>query len=472
MLIARSGWSWPHSRKAYDATVQFSAGSQVGPWCLVRPLGEGGNAEVWVARRDNETDLAVKILRDRRPDAVSYQRFRREIETHRQLGTRADLVPMLDWHLPEEPDRRDRAWMSMPIAEPVREALASAPLEQVVEAVAAFAETLADLQTQFGIAHRDIKPGNLYRYEDGWAVGDLGLIDLPGADSLTETDRIVGPANFVAYEMMSSPATADPHLADVYSLSKTLWVLATGQTWPPPGHQPQNNALQAIGAYRAHTRTRDLDHLIDQSTRGPAERPSLASFASELRAWLDEATVNEQPDLDLGDVAARIRTQLAPEMARQELMEARLEACRADAVQLGELLEPLIQAVEEAAPNAERHPDMQLVRPMLLPPPTIGAPSVDQSWLHGVRIVGPGTLPMAFDLMAVVAALDNGLEHIAGACIVKRERVIGGSFMQRYGHIQVTPGSLESRQAIRALVDAMREDLRAALQAFADAIET
>lgn len=79
---------------------------------------------------------------------------------------------------------------------------------------------------------------------------------------------------------------------------------------------------------------------------------------------------------------------------------------------------------------------------------------------------------MAFDLMAVVAALDNGLEHIAGACIVKRERVIGVSFTQRYGHIQVTPGSLESRQAIRALVNEMREDLRAALQAFADAIET
>lgn len=450
--------------------MQFQAGTKIGPWHLARFLGEGGHAEVWACARDGEEERAVKILRDRRPDAVSYQRFRREIETHRQLGSRPDLVPMLDAHLPDEPNRRDRAWMSMPIAVPVREVLVNAPLEIVVEAVAAYAETLADLQAGFGIAHRDVKPGNLYRYDDAWAVGDLGLIDLPGADSLTEADRIVGPANFVAYEMMSSPATADPHLADVYSLSKTLWVLATGQTWPPPGHQPKGDGLQAIGAYRAHARTDELDQLVGQSTRGPAERPSLASFASELRAWLDEPAVADQGDLDLGDVAARIRAQLAPEVARQELSQARLEATEGDAALLAELLEPLIRAVEDAAPNTQRRPDIQMVRPMLLPPPTLGAPRVDQSWLYGARIVGPGTLPMAFDMMAVIAALDNGLAHVAGAYVVKRERVLGSAFAQRYGYVQVTPGGLEARQAIRAVVDAMRDDLRTALQAFADAV--
>ncbi len=267
--------------------MQFQAGATVGPWWLVRFLGEGGHAEVWACARDGEEERAVKILRDRRADTVSYQRFRREIETHRQLGSRPDLVPMLDWHLPEEPNRRDRAWMSMPIAVPVREALANAPLELVIEALAAFAETLADLQTRFGIAHRDVKPGNLYRHDGAWAVGDLGLIDLPGADSLTEPDRIVGPANFVAYEMMSSPATADPHLADVYSLAKTLWVLATGQTWPPPGHQPHGEGLQAIGAYG---RTHAPPSLIGSSTAAHAGRPSgrrpRASHRSCAPGWM------------------------------------------------------------------------------------------------------------------------------------------------------------------------------------------
>ena len=75
---------------------------------------------------------------------------------------------------------------------------------------------------------------------------------MPGAEILTEPDRIVGPANFVAYEMMTSADSADPYRADVYSLAKTLWVLATGQLGLLPGHQPGTNHLQAIGAF-AHT---------------------------------------------------------------------------------------------------------------------------------------------------------------------------------------------------------------------------
>jgi hypothetical protein len=431
--------------------MQFAAGTTVGPWTLVRFLGEGGNAEVWACRRDGEPERAVKILRDRRPDAVSYQRFRREIETH-------------------EPTRRDRAWMSMPIAEPVRDALSGGPLEAVVEAVAAFANTLAELRESYGIGHRDVKPGNLYRHEDAWAVGDLGLIDLPGADSLTETDRIVGPANFVAYEMMTSAATADPHLADVYSLAKTLWVLATAQVWPPPGHQPHGNQLQAIGAYRAHARTADLDRLIDQCTRTPQERPPLARFAAELRAWLDEPTVNEHENLDLGDLAARVRGQLAPELARREVAADRRDAAQRDAGQLSDALQPLIEAVGDAAPNTQIVPDLELVNPMLLPPTTIAAPAVEDHWLYGARVVGPGQLPMDFNLMALVAALDNGLEHIAGAYVVKRERLLGAAFMKKYGPWQVIPGNLEARQAIRTLADEMSNDLRAALQAFVDAL--
>ncbi len=180
--------------------------------------------------------------------------------------------------------------------------------------------------------------------------------------------------------------------------------------------------------------------------------------------------MSDEPELELGDVAARIRAQLAPELAMQELTQARLQATEADARLLGELLEPLIRAVEEAAPNTQRRPDMELVRPMLLPAPTLGAPIVTGSWLYGARVVGPGTLPIVFEMMAIVAALDNGLAHLAGAYVVKRERVLGGAFTERYGFQEVTPGGLESRQAIRSLVGAMRDGLPAALSAFADAV--
>jgi hypothetical protein len=450
--------------------VDFQPGRQVGPWTLDSFLGEGGNAEVWAGRRDGEPERAVKILRDRRPDAVAYQRFRREVEAHRQIGERPDVVPMLDRYLPEQLARGERAWMSMPLAQPVRKAVAGEPLEVVVEAVASFAATLADLQRSHGMAHRDVKPGNLYRYDGAWAVGDLGLIDLPGADTLTAPDRIVGPANFVAYEMMVSSATADPHLGDVYSLAKTLWVLASDQLWPPPGHQPAGDALQSIGAYRLHDRVADLDRLVDRCTRRPNERPSLANVAIELRAWLDAADMPDEGELDLGDITARLRAQLAPERARQELEQQRLQAARADAVLLGELLSPLLDAVAEAAPDLQGNPT-DAAMPMLAPRPTIGEPGVVAQWPLGAHVTGPGTLPMMFDMLALVAALDDGQIQVGGAYLVKRERLLGASFMELYGPFRFEPGTAASRQAIRSLIGDMRQGLRPALQAFADSLQ-
>jgi len=147
----------------------------------------------------------------------------------------AGLLPLLGSHLPDHPSKADRPWLSMPIATPIAKSLAGRPLTDVVAAVAAVADTLACLQADFDIAHRDIKPGNLYELDGDWLIGDFGLIALPDAETLTQDGRQVGPAHYTAYEMILSPTTAEPHPADVYSLGKTLWVLATGQAWPPEG---------------------------------------------------------------------------------------------------------------------------------------------------------------------------------------------------------------------------------------------
>lgn len=48
----------------------------------------------------------------------------------------------------------------MPIAAPIIESLKGRPLADVVAAVAAITDTLAGLQREFGIAHRDVKLGH------------------------------------------------------------------------------------------------------------------------------------------------------------------------------------------------------------------------------------------------------------------------------------------------------------------------
>ena len=164
-------------------------------------LGRGGNATVWRALGPNGEPAALKVINETRPAQESYARFVREVRFLRDLGAQAGVLPMLDSNLPEYPSKSDRAWLVMPVATPIDKALEGRPLQDVVGAVAAIAETLARLEHDHGVGHRDIKPGNLYEYEGDWLIGDFGLISLPGAESLTGDGRQVGPAHFTAYEL-------------------------------------------------------------------------------------------------------------------------------------------------------------------------------------------------------------------------------------------------------------------------------
>jgi serine/threonine protein kinase len=137
---------------------------------------------------------------------------------------------------------------------------------------------------QANIAHRDIKPGNLYELNGSWLIGDFGLVALPDAEPLTVEGRQVGPAHYTAYEMILNPTTADPHPADVYSLGKTLWVLATDQKWPPEGHQPSGSRGFDIGDFRPHARAGALDREVDLMTQlHPERRPTKDPFESRCR---------------------------------------------------------------------------------------------------------------------------------------------------------------------------------------------
>jgi len=232
-------------------------GLSVGPWTASEVLGRGGNATVWKATRIGEpAPVALKVLNVTKTEHESYKRFTREIGFLRDHQDVPGLLSLLYAHLPEQPSRADRAWLAMPVATPITEALAGEPLPTVVAAMAVIADTLARLQAEYNIAHRDIKPGNLYELNGSWLIGDFGLIALPDVESLTTNGRQVGPAHYTAYEMILDPANAEPHPADVYSLGKTLWVVATGQAWPPEGHQPAGTRGFGIGDFRPHSPVR------------------------------------------------------------------------------------------------------------------------------------------------------------------------------------------------------------------------
>jgi serine/threonine protein kinase len=330
-----------------------SRGQTVGPWTLHELLGRGGNGTVWNATRpDAETTVALKILNVTKIEHESYKRFVREVSFLRQHQGMPGLLPLLGSHLPDHPSKADRPWLSMPIATPIAKSLAGRPLTDVVAAVAAVADTLACLQADFDIAHRDIKPGNLYELDGDWLIGDFGLIALPDAETLTQDGRQVGPAHYTAYEMILSPTTAEPHPADVYSLGKTLWVLATGQAWPPEGHQPVGTRGFEIGDFRPHPRAATLDQEVDLMTRlHPEERPSKAQVARDLAAW---QSLEAAPAVfDVSVARSRLRGKLQFEIAGQDIVEQDKDLAHAAVRRLQELTAPLNAALKDLYPRTQ-----------------------------------------------------------------------------------------------------------------------
>jgi serine/threonine protein kinase len=289
---------------------------RLGPWSLEEALGEGGNARVWRARGDDGAVAAVKVLKA--VGGEQYARFRDEVAVLQRLGSRLGILPLIEAHLPERPTRKTPAWMAMPVADSLLEHLGpDRGLDVVVRSVQAIATTLADLADE-GIGHRDVKPANMYWFEGGPAIGDFGLAKFPGKQAIIEAAKKLGPHYFLAPEMLRDPANALSGPADVYSLGKSLWVLATGQTYPPPGEQRLDVAPALLSSYVDHPRGNLLDRLIQEATwLDPDRRPSMRTFSAELSSWLAPVTPTGDAQ-DVSDLAERALRILEKERDEEE----------------------------------------------------------------------------------------------------------------------------------------------------------
>jgi len=306
---------------------------------LLKPLGRGGNAKVGHVRRGVQ-EYALKLLEDyRNVKSPSYKRFVNEICALRQLHDDEGVICVFDSNLPEHPTKADRPWYTMPVATPIRIALQELPsLRSCVEAVADIANTLVRLKERT-VGHRDIKPDNLFQSDGHWVIGDFGLATFPDSiEGVTEQDgRPVGSRQFMAPEMATDAPNASPFPADIWSLSKTLWSLVTGN--PRPSYlpfDPSDDGLVAFGV--DNPRTHLIDRLLAQATLPiPDDRIPMEDFASELQQWL-RLSDKPQTVLDIGDLASRTRTLMRPELKKRKATDASI----ASATEAIEALRPRI----------------------------------------------------------------------------------------------------------------------------------
>ena len=251
---------------------------------------------MYLARTASGALVAFKELDPSR----SHPRFADEVSAQEAAaGTGLGVLPVLNSHVPARGSRG--GWLVTPVAEPLADHLSDATLEEVLAAVKGVASTLERLRSSaHKISHRDIKPSNLFWWDDQPVLGDFGLADFRGKADRTTNTRRLGPMYFQAPETLSRPLDAAGPPADVYSLAKTLWVLAIDQRWPPVGYQRLDylpnllsEALDRVDAY-------PLDVLLEQATReAPEERPSLQDVVDELAVWSEGVAVQENEDSSL-----------------------------------------------------------------------------------------------------------------------------------------------------------------------------
>jgi serine/threonine-protein kinase len=210
-------------------------GFRLGPYRILDQIGVGGMGQVFLAEHSRmRRRVALKVLPAKlAADKVGVERFYREARAvaaldHPNIVRAYDIASDKGTHflVLEYVDGRSLA-----------DLLAAGPVS-VGEACGYAVQAAAGLQHahEKGLAHRDVKPGNLLVGRDGvLKILDMGLARFftDESDKLTQnlgSGAVMGTADYVAPEQLLDCSHAD-HRADLYSLGATLYHLVTGR--PP-----------------------------------------------------------------------------------------------------------------------------------------------------------------------------------------------------------------------------------------------
>jgi len=272
--------------------------SRLGPWELVRQIGEGQLASVYQARpvgssANQPTGYALKVLRPQwQDDLRGVSTLAREIQVGRKVSN-PHLVPILAGQLDHSP-----YYLAMPLLEgsTLSEYLRQQPQTDLPVAfwiVRQVAEAL-DALHQAGWMHSDVKPSNIFVSP----AGHVTLFDLGFARHTDEcssiVDRVVlGTVNYMAPEMLSSSSGGDIR-SDVYSLGVTLFEILTGRL-------PFD--IEDIGELAAHHRQNLLGDVR-------AQVPHLPTRAARLvHRMLAKEPLRRPPPHEVVDRLARLEVE-------------------------------------------------------------------------------------------------------------------------------------------------------------------
>jgi serine/threonine protein kinase/tetratricopeptide (TPR) repeat protein len=269
--------------------IDRRAGERLGAYELLRPLGAGGMAEVWLANRADgafERQVALKIPRLRGEPTELAERFARECRIFATLQT-PHIARLYDAGV----DATGAPYIAMEYVQgeqlvtwcDARELDAPARIRLFMHVLDA-----VGYAHRRQVLHRDLKPSNILVTEQG----EVRLLDFGVARLLRgDTDDL---SVTQSWGRALTPAYASPELlrgepvdlrSDIYSLGVVLHELLTGIR---PGQQPSGSTDGA----RRRVLSGALRNVMTKALApDPADRfADAASFAEALRPFGDVGT--------------------------------------------------------------------------------------------------------------------------------------------------------------------------------------
>ncbi len=210
---------------------------QIGPYRLLRLLGEGGMGVVYLAERtDIGGQVAIKLLRDAWLSPMRRQRFQIEQHTLAQLN-HPSIARIYDANTLED----GTPWFVMEYAEglPLNEYLHThtASIRERLELLRRVCEAV-EYAHSHAIIHRDLKPSNILVNDNG----EVKLLDFGSAKQMTsepneEPGDKKSQATVTGLRLMTLAYAAPEQLTggvvglytDVYALGVLLYELVTGR---------------------------------------------------------------------------------------------------------------------------------------------------------------------------------------------------------------------------------------------------
>jgi serine/threonine protein kinase len=202
---------------------------EVPGFTLLERLGEGGQAQVYLAERDFDgLRVALKVLdRTLRQDKVFLDRFVREYKLISKLESKREMEHVA--HIYDQGFAGDHPYIAMEflpsgtLSTRIREGLTP---RAALRITAQIARALDAIHAK-GIVHRDLKPANILFRADGRPVlVDFGLARDLGTDSMiTGTQRLLATPRYMSPEQCLGKQV--DARSDLYSLGAILYEMLT-----------------------------------------------------------------------------------------------------------------------------------------------------------------------------------------------------------------------------------------------------